>query len=198
MRGIRKESYAGVLIVSMTLTMGAVPRSYAQQNAPASSPQEVAPAGEYTDGLALGSWKVFPSLFVGAVYNTNFNQGATNGDSGTSLRVVPHVAATYDGGIHKATVYGVVDGQFFNANTLAANAGVSYAYQPMDDLTFNFWGNYTRETDIFNSAFNFNNGAIFPTAIPNTTIPIILNPFGTTPGVNPIAFNQFTGGGSVT
>ena len=76
--------------------------------------------------------------------------------------------------------------------------GLPYAYQPMQDLTFNFYGNYTRETDIFNSAFNFNNGAIYPTAIPNTTIPIIINPFGTTPGVNPIAFNQFTGGASVT
>ena len=88
--------------------------------------------------------------------------------------------------------------EFFNADTLAANAGVQYAYQPMQDLTFNFYGNYTRQTDIFNSAFNFNNGAIYPTAIPNTNIPIIINPFGTTPGVNPIAFNQFTGGASVT
>ena len=75
--------------------------------------------------------------------------------------------------------------------------GLQYAYQPMQDLAFNFYGNYTRQTDIFNSAFNFNNGAIYPPH-PNTTIPIILNPFGTTPGVNPIAFNQFTGGASVT
>jgi hypothetical protein len=68
----------------------------------------------------------------------------------------------------------------------------------MQDLIFNFYGNYTRQTDIFNSALQFNNGAIGPPATPNVNIPIILNPFGTTPGVNPIAYNQFTGGAQVT
>ena len=29
---------------------------------------------------------------------------------------------------------------------------------------------------------------------PPGTIPIVINPFGTTPTVNPIAYNQFTGG----
>ena len=195
MRGICK-SYTWVFLASMALTMGAVPRSSAQE----SSAQGIAPVGEYQDGVAVNGWKVFPALFLGGVYNTNVHQSATGTDrsSDFGLRVVPHVAATYDGGIHKATVYGVVDAQFFNADTLAANAGVQYAYQPMPDLTFNLYGNYTRQTDIFNSAFNFNNGAIYPTAIPNTNIPIIINPFGTTPGVNPIAFNQFTGGASVT
>ena len=68
----------------------------------------------------------------------------------------------------------------------------------MQDLIFNFYGNYTRQTDIFNSALQFNNGAIGPPATPNVNIPIILNPFGTTPGVNPIAYNQFTCGAAVT
>ena len=68
----------------------------------------------------------------------------------------------------------------------------------MRDLIFNFYGNYTRQTDIFNSALQFNNGAIGPPATPNVNIPIIVNPFGTTPGVNPIAYNQLTGGASVT
>src|SRR5262249_15517255 len=39
---------------------------------------------------------------------------------------------------------------------------------------------------------------IGPPASPNTNIPLIVNPFGTSPGVNPIAYNQFTGGGAVT
>ena len=66
------------------------------------------------------------------------------------------------------------------------------------DLFFNFYGNYTRQRDIFNSAVKFNNGAIGPTAYPPGNIPIVVNPFGTTPGVNPIPFNQFALGGSVT
>lgn len=67
----------------------------------------------------------------------------------------------------------------------------------MRDLSFNFYGDYTRETDIFNSALNFNNGAIGPT--PSTSpAPILLNPFGTSPSVNPVAYNQFSGGAAVT
>ena len=92
----------------------------------------------------------------------------------------------------------MVDARFFNANNVAATAGFSHTYEAMQDLIFNFYGNYTRQTDIFNSALQFNNGAIGPPATPNVNIPIILNPFGTTPGVNPIAYNQFTGGASVT
>jgi hypothetical protein len=185
------KGFRWVVLASMALTLGAVPRSFAE---------EVAPAGEYQEGIHVDGWTVFPSIFVGGVYNTNVNQSATGTDrsSDFGLRVAPHVAGTYDGGIHKTTFYGVVDAEFFNGNTVAANMGVAHAYQPMQDLTFNFYGNYTRETDIFNNALNFNNGAIYPTASPNPNIPIIINPFGTTPGVNPIAFNQFTAGASVT
>ena len=98
----------------------------------------------------------------------------------------------------KQMIYGVVDARFFNADTIAATAGVSHTYEAMRDLVFNFYGNYTRQTDIFNSALQFNNGAIGPPATPNVNIPLIVNPFGTTPGVNPIAYNQFTGRASVT
>ena len=105
------------------------------------------------------------------------------------------MTGTYDGGIHKTTAYGVVDARFFNANNVAATAGFTHTYEAMQDLIFNFYGNYTRQTDIFNSALQFNNDAIGPPATPNVNIPIILNPFGTTPGVNPIAYNQFTGWG---
>jgi hypothetical protein len=162
--------------------------------------QEMAPNGEYKEGLAVGGWKLFPGVFVGADYDDNSNQTASGTDrsANTSLRVVPRLTGIYDGGIHKTAVYGVVDARFFNADTIAATAGFTHLYQPMQDLVFNFYGNYTRQTDIFRSALQFNNGAIGPPATPNVNIPIILNPFGTTPGVNPIAYNQFTGGGFVT
>ena len=137
---------------------------------------------------------LYPSIFVGATYDDNFNQTASGTDhsNGVSLRVVPRLTGIYDGGIHRSTFYGVVDARFFNADTVAATAGFTHAYEAMRDLIFNFFGNYTRQTDIFNSALQFNNGAIGPPATPNVNIPIIINPFGTTPGVNPIAYNQFT------
>jgi hypothetical protein len=100
--------------------------------------------------------------------------------------------------MYKTTAYGVLDGQFFNSNTIAATAGLSESYQPFDDLLLSAFFNYTRETSLFNSALNFNNNAIGPPGTPSGGIPIILNPFGTTPTVNPIAYNQFTGGASVS
>ena len=110
----------------------------------------------------------------------------------------PRLTGSYDGGIHTTQLYGVVDARFFNADTIAATAGVTHRYEAMQDLIFDFYGNYTRQTDIFTSALQFNNNAIGPPATPNTSLPIILNPFGTTPGVNPIAYNQFTAAASVT
>jgi hypothetical protein len=99
--------------------------------------------------------------------------------------------------MYKTSVYGVMDGEFFNNNTIAATAGLNNTYSPQKDLFLNSYFNYTRETSLFNSALNFNNNAISPPGTPNPGIPLVLNPFGTTPAVNPIAYNQFTAGGSI-
>ena len=207
MRGMRTKSSRWPVFVSMALIMGTVSPCFAQdassgdqggQGNAASSGPEISPTGEYKEGLALGGWIFSPEIFLGAVYNSNTNQladGAAN--SGTSLRVSPRIVGYYDGGMYKTTAYGVMDGQFFNANTIAATAGLSESYQPFEDLLLSGFFNYTRETSLFNSALNFNNNAIGPPGAPPSGIPIILNPFGTTPNVNPIAFNQFTGGTSI-
>ena len=189
MRGTQIKSFGWAVLVSMALTVGATANSFAQ---------EMAPTGEYKEGLALGGWKLYPSVFLGATYDDNFNQATSETDKGFGLRVTPRLSGTYDGGIHKTMFYGVVDARFFNADTIAATAGFTHTYEAMRDLIFNFYGNYTRQTDIFNSALQFNNGVIGPPATPNVDIPAILNPFGTTPGVNPISYNQFTGRASVT
>jgi len=119
--------------------------------------------------------------------------------SRTGARAVPYLNGFYDGGIHKTSVYGVADARFFDANTVSATAGATHRYEAMRDLIFNFYGNYTRQTDLFTNALNFNNGAIGPniSGTPETNIPVILNPFGTTPSVNPASYNQYTGGASV-
>jgi Putative beta-barrel porin 2 len=213
-----KLSGLGIL-VSMALAVGTATDSFAQETAPAGGQGNapaggqgnapaggqggasaggpgIVPTGEYKEGLPLGSWMLFPSVFVGAVYNSNVSQLTTT-DNGTDLRIVPRLVGTYDGGIHKTTVYGVVDAEFLTYNNVAADVGFSSTYEAMRDLVFNYYGNYTRETSIFNSAVNFNNGAIGPPGTPAGTVPLVINPFGTTPTVNPIAYNQFTAGGSV-
>ena len=206
-------SLGWALIVSSSLIVGIVPRAFAQDNAPTgaqgdapSGAGEIAPTGEYKEGLPLAGWMLFPSAFLGAVYNSNLTQSAqgTPIEFAFGVRAVPRLVGTYDGGIYKTTVYGVVDGDFyhdnvsnsnfFDRNTLSASAGFAELYQPTRDQVFNLYGNYTRERDIFNSALNFNNGAIGPAGTAPSNIPIIINPFGTTPSVNPIPFNQFTGG----
>jgi len=158
----------------------------------------------------LGSWKLYPRLFVGAVWDTNIDQqpsatplpipnSGLTPTSRTSARAVPYLSGFYDGGIHKTSVYGAVDARFFDATNLSATTGLTHRYEAMRDLIFNSYVNYTRQTDLFTNALNFNNGAIGPniSGSPETNIPIILNPFGTTPSVNPSAYNQYTGGASV-
>ena len=131
------------------------------------------PSGAYKEGVAAGPWYLFPSIFVGGVYDSNISQSAqgTPVESGWGFRAVPRLTGFYDGGIHKTTVYGVFDGEYFpnsnvGASTLAATVGFGHVYEAMRDLIFNFYGNYTRERDIFNSALNFNNGAIGPSGAP--------------------------------
>jgi hypothetical protein len=184
------ELYGGILL-AFALTIAAAPRS---------SAQEISPAGEYKEGIALGSWMAYPSIFLGGEYDSNFNQSPSGPqeDKGGNARVSPRLTASYDGGIHKVALYGVVDASFFNGQNLAASAGFQHTYEAQQDLIVGLYGNYTRQTDIFNSAWQFNNNAIGPPATQNTNIPIIINPFGTTPGVNPIAYNQFGGTGSIT
>jgi Putative beta-barrel porin 2 len=219
--------------VCSAVIVGVVPRAFAQDTAPTGAQenalsgaqenaplgaeqkappgaQEIAPTGEYKEGLAAGGWMLFPSVFLGAVYNSNLAQApqGTATENAFGGRVVPRLVSTYDGGIYKTMVYGVVDGDFyhdnvsnnnfFDTNTLSATAGFSQAYEATRELLFNVYGNYTRERDIFNSALNFNNGAIGPAGTPPNNLPIIINPFGTTPSVNPIPFNQFTGGAAAT
>src|SRR5512139_2849743 len=111
-----------VALVSGAFALGAVSGAIAQ---------EIAPTGEYKEGLAVGGWMLYPGVFLGGVYDTNTHQSADEEgrDSGGSLRVVPRLTGTYDGGIHKTSIYGVVAARFFDADTIAATAGFSHAYE---------------------------------------------------------------------
>jgi Putative beta-barrel porin 2 len=195
MWGIRTKLFGWAAVLSTALLVGVAAPSRAQ---------EIAPTGQYEEGLVLGSWKLYPKIFVGAVRDTNIDQQPSGTPvptptSRTSARAVPYLDAFYDGGIYQTSVYGVVDARFFDETNLSATTGLTHRYAPMPDLIFNSYVNYTRQTDIFTNALNFNNGAIGPniSGSPETNIPIILNPFGTTPSVNPSAYNQYTGGASV-
>jgi hypothetical protein len=216
----RTRSRGWAFFVAVAAAMSPISHAVAQNAAPASGAQgslapvaapssgEITPTGEYQGGLPLGTWMLYPELFVGAVWDSNSNQATSNStaqaltgsapDSGTSLAVSPRLVATNsDGGMHSNTLFGVGDFQFFNSNTIAADAGFIHTYKPTEDLAFNLNLRYTRQTDLFTSALNFNNNAIGLYGGPAIPSPTIVNPFGTTPNANPIAYNQYTAGGSV-
>ena len=69
---MRIASFAWAVLVSMALAVGFAPRSFAQ------GAQGITPAGEYREGLPLGAWMVYPSIFFGATYNDNINQSLSN------------------------------------------------------------------------------------------------------------------------
>ena len=48
----------------------------AADNAPQGG--EISPEGPYKEGLAVGPWMYYPSIFVGGTYNSNPNQAAAS------------------------------------------------------------------------------------------------------------------------
>ncbi|HXY59938.1 MAG TPA: outer membrane beta-barrel protein [Methylocystis sp.] len=115
-----------------------------------------APTRNY-QGLPLEGWMLYPSLFLGAVYDDNIFQSTTNrvGDVGLKLR--PSIVADSDAGIHRTTAFANGDFNIYSdqptANTAQAQAGFVHRWEAMRDLVFNIGGEYDRHTDIYNNGF---------------------------------------------
>ena len=84
--------FGAFVVASTVLTVGAVTDSFAQ-NAPSNFPAPTGgpvsapaggpgyapasgPSGAYAEGVAAGPWYLFPSIFVGGVYDSNISQSA--------------------------------------------------------------------------------------------------------------------------
>ena len=150
-----------------------------------------------TPPLLVGGWQLSPTLFAGAVYNTNVNQSSTNAVSSWGERVTPGLSAILDNGIYKTSLYGVADIQnYANSganNTIYANAGFTQTYLPLPDLTFQLSGGFSRTTDIFGSSAlaNINTAAPATTPFPPAATTTV------SPQVNSNPYNQFSGAFSV-
>lgn len=144
--------------------------------------------------MPIGGWLFSPTLFAGAIYNTNVNQTEGGKVASWGERVVPGFSAVLDNGIHQTSLYGLADFQNYAASgvnhqtTLDVKAGVTQTYLAQRDLTFRFSGDYTRQADVFGTtAFASPNTPLAPTSgapVPPTTV---------APQINPDRFNQFTG-----
>src|SRR5579863_7431231 len=73
------------------------------------TPAATAALGEAFDptpeeALPIGGFLVYPSVFVGAVYNSNVSRTPTGRQNALGLRVSPSLTAVDDQGLHKTTI----------------------------------------------------------------------------------------------
>ncbi len=172
--------------------VGAIGGSYAPsfQPPPVSTdhPDYLTNPGQPEDALVVGNWLVYPSAFVGGVYDSNINQSSTNVQSSGGARLTPSLLAISIGDFSKTTIYGVADARIYanqqanNADAVDVSSGIIEVYQPLPDLIFTGQGDYTRQKDLFST-------------LGDTHAVVNLNPaaIGLAPISNPIAYNQLTG-----
>ena len=95
----RTRTWGWALLVAIAVAMSTIPHALAQTSAPptgaaqgapaqgapaqgAAAPsgfgQEISPTGQYQGGVPIGTWMLYPELFVGAVWDSNSNQASSN------------------------------------------------------------------------------------------------------------------------
>src|SRR5260221_10711979 len=105
------------------------------------------PTRDY-QALPIGGWLLYPSLFVGGLYDTNPAQSATSKTSSFGGRVVPSLLAEATDGINKSTYYGMLDARAYSADaasaydTVSARTGFIQRYQPTADWVVNAQADY--------------------------------------------------------
>jgi hypothetical protein len=143
--------------------VGAPPTGYATGGDPLSllSPSPMAqrslndkPVRDY-QGLPFEGWMLYPSFFVGAVFDDNIYQSTNDRVSAAGVKLRPSVVADHNAGIHHTTLFTNGDFNIYpdnsDANTVNAQVGFSHKWEAMRDLAFNIGGEYDRHTDIYNN-----------------------------------------------
>mgnify|MGYP001765184786 CR=1 FL=1 len=122
------------------------------------------------EGMAVADWMVYPSLFVGGVFNDNIYAVATHRRVGAGLRLRPALEANRDAGLHRSSIYFSADMQFYpgvngrwryaptltrehDPTSISARAGAIHVWTPMPDLKVTVSGDYTRQAGLFGSSF---------------------------------------------
>ena len=141
--------------------------------------------------LILGDWLVFPSAFVGGIYDTNPAQVSSGAKASEGLRLAMSGLAERNTGISKTDFYGMMDGRIYTngsstaSNIVTAQAGGIETYTPLPDWTFTGQGDFTRQRDLFDT-FGVNHSV---TQLNTTGV-------GVSPSTNPQVYNQLTAAGS--
>jgi len=171
------KNVAAIAGVNLILALAVSPISAQEASIPAFAAQGVATGAalptalmdsshtQPEGGIPYGNWVLYPTIFVGAVYNDNVYQTPSNQTSAVGMRLTPSIEADQDNGLHKTTVYANSDAQLFpghNANsgqtasTVSGRAGLSHLWAPTDDLSVHISGDFTRMDGAFGSTLAAN------------------------------------------
>ncbi len=144
-------------------------------------------------GLPVGGWLLYPSLLVGGVFNDNVFLTQTHQTSAWGVEFRPSLVAILNEGIHKTTIYGNLDAQFYNTasqgNTFNGSLGFVHIYEAQRDLIFRVGADVSRFTAINNSGQVFIPGQPLLSALTNVS-PQQYNQYTFTAGVSK-TFNRF-------
>jgi hypothetical protein len=143
---------------ALSVPDAAVPGAAIRESAVPAALSAAGPAPSH--GIPIVGWMFYPSMFAGVAFNDNVYQTQAATVSAWGVRLTPNLEADLDEGIHKATIYGLLDAQLYprqnaalgqDASTVQARAGFSYLWSPTADLVTNLSVNYTRMSGPFGS-----------------------------------------------
>ena len=190
--GLASASLVAIIVSSSAFADDIAP-SFAAQGAaiPGSAlPAALGAGPNPSSGIPYEGWMIYPSIFVGGVFNSNVYQTQVHPTAATGLRLTPNIEADLDSGLHKTTVYANADAQLYpgyNSNlgvtgsTISARAGFAHMWSPTSDIVTRFTVDYTRQDGPFGSTLV--TGAPIGSATSFVGAPTALNVSG---------FRQFT------
>ncbi len=110
------------------------------------------PTRDY-QGMPVEGWMLFPSLFVGGVYDDNLLSQSTNREAGVGAKLRPAVIAERSSGVQHTAIF--LNGDFDiypgkpSGNIINAQAGFAHVWELQRDFVLRFGGEYDLLTDPF-------------------------------------------------
>jgi hypothetical protein len=112
------------------------------------------PTRDY-QGMPVEGWMLFPSLFVGGVYDDNIFSQSTNRVAGVGAKLRPALIAERDSGVQHTAIF--LNGDFniypdkSSGNTVNAQAGFAHVWELQRDFVLRFGGEYDLLTNVYNN-----------------------------------------------
>jgi hypothetical protein len=124
------------------------------------------PNREY-NGLKAGNWMLYPSLFVGASFDSNVKQSNAGGASDVGLRLTPTLVAARNTGVHNTLFYALADVNLYRQNSQSdivnARLGFQHIWEASRDLAFKLNAEASRLEDASTNGQTYNDVALRPT-----------------------------------